>query len=75
MTVNKLIYIMAGFMVLLGLSLAHFNGQVDLTKPSWLWLCVFVGLNLFQSGFTGFCPAAKIFKALGAKDESGSCCK
>ena len=34
MTVNKLISIMAGFMVTLGLALAHFNGQVDLSSPS-----------------------------------------
>ena len=75
MTVNRLISIMAGFMVTLGLALAHFNGQVDLRTPSWLWLCAFVGLNLFQSGFTGFCPAGKIFKALGAKEDGNSCCQ
>ena len=75
MTVNRLINIMAGFMVSLGLVLAHLNGQVDLTQPSFLWLCVFVGLNLFQSGFTGICPAAFIFKALGAKDDGAACCK
>ncbi|MEY4725536.1 MAG: hypothetical protein RLZ36_163 [Pseudomonadota bacterium] len=74
MTVNKLISIMAGFMVTLGLALAHLNGQVDLSSPSWLWLCAFVGLNLFQSGFTGFCPAGKIFKALGIKEDGNSCC-
>ena len=33
---------------------------------------VFAGLNLFQMGFTGFCPAATIFKALGAKEAEGS---
>ena len=74
MTVNQLINILAGFMVSLGLALAHLNGQVDLSKPSWLWLCAFVGLNLFQSSFTGFCPAGKIFKVLGAKDSGKSCC-
>lgn len=73
MTVNQLINIMAGFMVSLGLALAHFNGQVDLSTPSWLWLCAFVGLNLFQSGFTGICPAAKIFKLLGIKEGGKSC--
>ncbi|ODV13255.1 MAG: hypothetical protein ABT20_02525 [Rubrivivax sp. SCN 70-15] len=74
MTVNKLINIMAGFMMMLGLALAHFSGQVDLGRPSWLWLCAFVGLNLFQSAFTGFCPAAKVFKLLGAKDDGAACC-
>lgn len=74
MTVNRLINIMAGFMVSLGLVLAHLNEQVDLSEPSWLWLCAFVGLNLFQSGFTGFCPAASIFKALGVKQDENACC-
>ena len=46
MTVNKLINIMAGFMVTLGLALAHLNGQVDLSSPSWLWLCAFVGFTM-----------------------------
>jgi len=54
MTVNKLISIMAGFMVTLGLALAHFNGQVDLSSPSWLWLCAFVGLNLFHLDLQAF---------------------
>lgn len=35
--------------------------------PNWIWLTVFVGANLLQASFTGFCPAAKLFKALGAK--------
>jgi Protein of unknown function (DUF2892) len=74
MTVSKMINIMAGFMVTLGLALAHFNGQADLSQPSWLWLCAFVGLNLFQSGFTGVCPAGKIFKLLGIKETGDSCC-
>jgi len=73
MTVNRMVNIMAGFMVMLGLSLAHFTGQIDLTRPTWLWLCVFVGLNLFQSGFTRICPAANIFKFLGFKDSEAAC--
>ncbi len=74
MTVGKMINILAGFMMILGLTLAHINGQVDMLKPSWLWLCAFVGLNLFQSAFTGICPAGTIFRALGAKDDGRSCC-
>ncbi len=73
MTVQRAVTAMAGFMILLSLALAHFTGQVNLAQPSWLWLTLFVGANLFQSSFTGFCPAAKIFKALGLKDLESSC--
>jgi hypothetical protein len=51
----------AGFMILLSLLLEQLYG------PVWLWLTAFVGLNLIQASFTGFCPAAMIFKRLGAK--------
>jgi hypothetical protein len=36
-------------------------------SPAWLWLTAFVGANLLQSSFTGFCPLAKILKAVGMK--------
>jgi len=76
MTVNRAVSIFAGFMIMLTLALAHVTGQIDLSKLSWLWFTAFVGANLFQMGFTGFCPAAKIFKALGLKDNAagGSAC-
>ena len=76
MTVNRAVSIFAGFMIMLSLALAHFTGQIDLSHLSWLWFTAFVGANLFQMGFTGFCPAASIFKALGLKDSSGgqACC-
>lgn len=76
MSVNRAVTIFAGFMIMLTLALAHFTGQVDMSHLSWLWFTAFVGANLFQMGFTGFCPAAKIFKALGLKDSSSSasCC-
>jgi len=54
-------------MIMVSLGLAHFNGQIDLRHLSWLWLTFIVGANLFQMGFTGFCPAKKFFQALGAK--------
>ena len=59
MKTESLIRILAGSFVLLGISLAHF-------VSSW-WLCLpaFVGVNLIQSAFTGFCPAEIIFKKLG----------
>jgi len=67
MTINNAITAMAGTFILGSLALAHFTGQIDITKMSWLWLTAFVGANLFQSSFTGFCPAAMIFKAMGLK--------
>lgn len=50
---------MAGTMILLSLALAHW------VSPVWLFLTLFVGLNLLQSAFTGFCPAATILQKLG----------
>lgn len=76
MTVNRAVSVFAGFMIVLSLALAHFAGQINLGQMSWLWFTAFVGINLFQMGFTGFCPAARIFKVLGLKDSGGSdsCC-
>ncbi len=74
MSVERIVRSMAGFMVLLSLALAHFTGQIDISRMSWLWLTAFVGLNLFQSGITGFCPPAIVMKKLGLKESGGSCC-
>lgn len=75
MTVNSAVSAFAGFMIMLSLAVAHFTGQINLGQMSWLWFTAFVGANLFQMGFTGFCPAAKIFKAFGMKQAGGgSCC-
>lgn len=62
MTINRIVYIVAGFMVLLSVALTHW---VD---PQWKWLTVFVGVNLFQSGFTKFCPLAIILKRMGVPE-------
>ncbi len=61
MTIDRAVLTLAGTMVLLSLVLAY------LVSPLWLWLTAFVGLNLLQSAFTGFCPAAIVFKRLGVK--------
>jgi hypothetical protein len=53
----------AGFMVLLSLALTWF------VHANWVWLTVFVGANMLQSAFTGFCPAALIMGKLGLKTE------
>jgi hypothetical protein len=62
MTVERGVRLMAGVMILASLALAHF------VSPYWLWLTVFVGLNLLQSAFTNWCPAMSIFRAMGMKD-------
>ena len=62
MTVECGVRLMAGVMVLLSLALAHF------LTLYWLWLTVFVGLNLLQSAFTNWCPAMNILRALGLKN-------
>lgn len=74
MTVERIVRIAAGFMVLLSLIMAHTGGTIDLTQASWLWLAAFVGANLFQSGFTNLCPLVTVLKKMGVK-ESGSCCQ
>jgi hypothetical protein len=53
-------------MILISVSLAHF------ISPWWLIMTCFVGVNLIQSAFTGFCPAGSVLKKLGLG--SGSCC-
>ncbi|HSQ82333.1 MAG TPA: DUF2892 domain-containing protein [Casimicrobiaceae bacterium] len=75
MTTNRLIRMFAGSFVLLSLALGV-QGSPLFVSANWLWFTAFVGANLFQMGFTGFCPAARIFKALGLKDATGasSCC-
>ena len=64
MTVNRLISIIAGAFILISLALAHF------VNPKWLWFTAFVGLNLFQSGFTGWCPMMNILKMLGVPEDA-----
>jgi hypothetical protein len=59
MKVDQAVFAFAGVMVLVSVALAY------LVSPWWLLLTVFVGANLLQSAFTGFCPAAIVFKRLG----------
>ena len=54
----------AGFMVVLSVVLTYF------VHPGFVWLTVFVGINLFQQAFTGFCPAAMLMRRLGLKREA-----
>ena len=61
MTVENAIRILAGTLVLVSVALAYY------VSPWWLLLACFVGVNLIQSAFTGFCPAEMIFRKLGLK--------
>jgi hypothetical protein len=65
MSVEHAVEAFAGFMVLLSVVLTYF------VHPGFVWLTVFVGANLFQQSFTGFCPAAIVMRnAFGLKTES-----
>ncbi len=61
MSIDRAVMAFAGMMILVSLVLSHFH------SPYWLLFTAFVGLNLVQASFTGFCPAAMIFKRLGFK--------
>ncbi len=67
MSAQRLTMSIAGFFILLSLGLGQYFGQIDLTQMSWLWFVAFVGVNLFQSGITGWCLMTNILKAIGAK--------
>ncbi len=62
MNIDKAVLGFAGFVVLLGLALGW------LVSPYWLLLTAFAGLNMIQASFTGWCPAAIVFKKLGLRD-------
>ena len=61
MSIDRIVLAFAGLMITLSLVLGY------LLSPYWLLLAAFVGLNMFQSAFTGFCPLAMILKKLGAR--------
>jgi len=61
MTINRYLRLIAGFFVMLSVALGWF---VD---PRWYLFTAFVGLNLFQSAFTNWCPMISILKKLGVK--------
>ena len=59
MTIDRLVLAAAGGFILLTLLLSQLH------HIYWLWVTAFVGANLLQSAFTGFCPLASILKAVG----------
>lgn len=66
MSVERIVLAFAGFMILLSVALGMPDSPVFL-HSYWLFFTAFVGLNLLQSAFTGFCPLALILKKMGMK--------
>ena len=64
MNIDRAVFAFAGIVILTGLGLGYW------VSPWWFLLVAFAGLNLFQASFTGFCPAAVVFKMLGLKSGS-----
>jgi hypothetical protein len=60
MNIDKMVFRIAGAFILISLLLA-------LWHRNWLWFTAFVGANMIQSSFTGFCPMAKLLKYFGIK--------
>lgn len=69
MSLDRAIMAFAGVMILISVALTQ------LVSPWWWILTAFIGLNLFQSAFTGFCPAGMVMRRLGiGKDAGGASC-
>jgi len=61
MSIDRIVLAFAGIVILASTALSHYH------DVNWLFLTAFVGFNLLQSAFTGFCPLAMILKKLGKK--------
>jgi len=66
MNIDRYVHTIAGTLILASLALARFH------HPNWLWLTVFVGANLFQSGLTNWCLLSRILAKLGVNAQ-GAC--
>ena len=67
MNVERYLRLIAGFVVMLSVALGYW------VSPAWLLLTAFVGLNLFQSAFTNWCPMMTILRRAGV-ERSAACC-
>ena len=67
MSIDRVVLAFAGSVILASLALSQLH------SINWLWLTAFVGVNLFQSAFTGFCPLAKLLKVFGLKSGPAFC--
>ncbi len=64
MTIEKGLMVLAGSVVIISALLSMYH------HPNWIWLTIFVGFNMIQSTFTGFCPPAMLMKKMGMKTEA-----
>lgn len=64
MTIDRMVMAIAGSFILSSLALAYWH------STNWLWFTAFVGANLLQAAFSGFCPLAIILKKLGVPSGS-----
>ena len=64
MNLDRAVFAFAGTIVLASLALGYW------VHEAWFLLTAFAGLNMFQAAFTGFCPAARLFKLLGVHEGS-----
>ncbi|MEI6217880.1 MAG: DUF2892 domain-containing protein [bacterium] len=67
MTTERYVRLAAGMFVTVSLALGYW------VHPGWFFFTAFVGLNLFQSAFTGFCPLELILKKVGVPSSQGGC--
>lgn len=74
MTVQRYIFVIAGFFIMISLALGVEGSPLFVSKWA-LAFTAFVGLNLFQFGFTKFCPLGLILKKLGVPESTASCPK
>lgn len=61
MSIDRIVFAFAGTVILVSLALSLWH------DPAWLWVTAFVGANLLQAAFTGFCPLAMMLKRVGAR--------
>ena len=61
MTIDRIVFAVAGAFILISVLLSHYHSVY------WLWFTAFVGANLLQSAFSGFCPMAIILKKVGVQ--------
>ena len=66
LSTERSIRIFAGAVIMISLALGYTY------SPYWYWLTAFAGLNLFQSGFTGFCPPETLLRKCGARYAGGA---
>ena len=64
MNIDRTVFALAGLFILISLGLSQVHSVY------WLYFTAFVGVNMFQAAFTGFCPLAKILKAVGKEPGS-----